>query len=619
MANNKEKLFTEFTAPTTQEWLDKIQVDLKGADFQKRLVWKTNEGFSVQPFYRREDVEKLQTPNSMPGEYPFVRGTKKTDNVWYVRQEIDAADAKVANAKALDVLNKGIDSLSFRVPGDKVSAEFVEQLLEGIYCDVVEVNFTTCKRHSLELAKVLTAYFEKKEYNKEKIVGSIDWDPIEKMVMKGKDVKELLAVAPALVETFKDYPNFRCITVNSVALCNSGAYIVQELGYALSWGNEYLQQLVDAGVEPTLAAKKIKFNMGISENYFMEIAKFRAARMLWAYIVKQYEPKCDCACKMCVNAVTTSYNMTIFDAHVNLLRSQTETMSAALAGVHSIVVTPFDAVYETPNDFSERIARNQQLLLKEECHFDKVVDPASGSYYVEELTTSLATEGWKQFLTVEEEGGFLAALFAGTVQDDINATNEKRHLHAAQRREFILGTNQFPNFNEKSEGKKPVCKCADSCGQKGEEGAIKTIHASRLAADFEALRLSTEKAEKQPVAFMVTIGSLVWRQARAQFSCNFLASAGYKVMDNLGFKTVEEGIDAAMAANADIVVLCSSDDEYAEYAIPAYKYLNNRAIFVVAGAPACSEDLKAAGIENFIHVKVNQLETLKNFNAKLGI
>ena len=619
MANNKEKLFTEFTAPTTQEWLDKIQVDLKGADFQKRLVWKTNEGFSVQPFYRREDVEKLQTPNSMPGEYPFVRGTKKTDNVWYVRQEIDVADAKVANAKALDVLNKGIDSLSFRVPGDKVSAEFVEQLLEGIYCDVVEVNFTTCKRHSLELAKVLTAYFEKKEYNKEKIVGSIDWDPIEKVIMQGKDVKELLAVAPALVETFKDYPNFRCITVNSVALCNSGAYIVQELGYALSWGNEYLQQLVDAGVEPTLAAKKIKFNMGISENYFMEIAKFRAARMLWAYIVKQYEPKCDCACKMCVNAVTTSYNMTIFDAHVNLLRSQTETMSAALAGVHSIVVTPFDAVYETPNDFSERIARNQQLLLKEECHFDKVVDPASGSYYVEELTTSLATEGWKQFLKVEEEGGFLAAILAGTVQDDINATNEKRHLHAAQRREFILGTNQFPNFNEKSEGKKPVCNCADSCGQKDKEGAIKTIHASRLAADFEALRLSTEKAEKQPVAFMVTIGSLVWRQARAQFSCNFLASAGYKVMDNLGFKTVEEGIDAAMAANADIVVLCSSDDEYAEYAIPAYKYLNNRAIFVVAGAPACSEDLKAAGIENFIHVKVNQLETLKNFNAKLGI
>ena len=619
MANNKEKLFTEFTAPTTQEWLDKIQVDLKGADFQKRLVWRTNEGFSVQPFYRREDVEKLQTPNSMPGEFPFVRGNKKEDNVWYIRQEINESDAKAANAKALDILNKGIDSLSFRVPREKVSEEYVEQLLEGIHCDIVEVNFSTCKCHSLELAKILTAYFEKKGYDKEKVVGSIEWDPISKMVMAGKDKQSLLATAPALVEAFKDYPHFRCISVNSVALCNSGAYIVQELGYALSWGNEYLQQLVDAGVEPTLAASKIKFNMGVSENYFMEIAKFRAARMLWAQIVKQYEPKCDCACKMCVNAITTTYNMTLFDSHVNLLRSQTETMSAALAGVHSIVVTPFDATYETPNDFSERIARNQQLLLKEECHFDKVVDPSSGSYYIEELTTSLANESWKIFLKVEEEGGFLAATLAGTVQDDINATNEKRHLHAAQRREFILGTNQYPNFTEKSEGKGPVSGCSCGCGSSCEDSPIKAITATRLAADFENLRLATEKAKKQPVAFMVTIGSLVWRQARAQFSCNFLASAGYKVIDNLGFQTVEEGIDAALAAGADVVVLCSSDEEYAEYAVPAFKYLDSRAIFVVAGAPACSEELKAAGIENFIHVKVNQLETLKDFNAKLGI
>lgn len=617
MTNTKEKLFTEFQAPTTQEWLDKIQVDLKGADFQKRLVWRTSEGFSVQPFYRKEDVEKLQTPNALPGEYPFVRGNKKDDNTWYIRQEIDAADASAANIKAKDVLNKGIDSLSFKIPGKAVSAEFVEQLLDGIYCDCVELNFCTCKRHSVELAQLLVSYFEAKGYDKEKIVGSIDWDPMEKIVMKGKDVEPLLQFAPALVDALKDYPNFRCIAVNSVSLNNSGAYIIQELGYALAWGNEYLQQLVDAGVEPTLAASKIKFNMGISENYFMEIAKFRAARMLWAQIVKQYEPKCDCACKMCVNAVTTSYNMTIFDAHVNLLRSQTETMSAALAGVHSIVVTPFDAAYETPDDFSERIARNQQLLLKEECHFDTVVDPSAGSYYIEELTTSLATEAWKIFLKVEEEGGFLAAIKAGTVQDDINATNEKRHTLAAQRREFILGTNQFPNFNEKSDGKMPLEQSC-GCGHK-DESVYKAVSASRLAADFEALRIATEKAEKQPVAFMLTIGNLVWRQARAQFSCNFLATAGYKVVDNLGFNTVEEGVDAALAAGADIVVLCSSDDEYAQYAVPAYKYLDGRAMFVVAGAPACSDELKAAGIENFIHVKVNQLETLRMYNKKLGI
>jgi len=603
MSNTKEKLFSEFQAPTKQEWLDKIGVDLKGADFQKRLVWKTPEGFSVQPFYQRDDVEKLSTPYSMPGEFPFVRGNKKNDNTWYIRQEIEADDAKAANAKALDILNKGIDSLSFTIPGDSVSAEFVEVLLKDIYCDCVELNFNTCKRHSVELAEILVAYFEKKGYDKEKIVGSIDWDPMDK-ILQGKPVDHIMDImntyAVPLVNTLKDYPNFRCITVNAVNLSNKGAYCMQELGYALAWGNEYMQQLTDAGVDATLAAKKIKFNMGISENYFMEIAKFRAGRMLWAEIVKQYNPQCDCACQMIVNAITTEYNMTIFDAHVNLLRSQTETMSAALAGVHSIVVTPFDAAYEKPDDFSERIARNQQLLLKEECHFNIVVDPSAGSYYIETLTESLAKEAWKEFLAVEEKGGFLEAIKSGAVQEDIDATNAKRHTLAAQRREFILGTNQFPNFNEKSEGKRP-------------------LNNTRLAADFENLRLATEGAAKQPVAFMLTIGSLVWRQARAQFSCNFLASAGYKVIDNLGFSTVEEGIEAAMKVNADIVVLCSSDEEYAEYAIPAFKALNNRAMFVVAGAPECMEDLKKEGIENFIHVKVNQLETLKEFNAKLGI
>ena len=615
MSNNKEKLFTEFQAPTTQEWLDKIQVDLKGADFNKRLVWRTNEGFNVQPFYRREDVLKLKTPEALPGEFPFVRGNKKDNNEWYVRQNILAEDAAAANAKALDVLNKGIDSLGFKIPGDKVSEEFIDTLLKDIECEYIEINFKTCPRHTLELAEILKAYFEKKGYDKTKLVGSVEFDPIEKIVMKGKDATPLLGITAQLVEAFKDYPQMRCVTVDSEALNNAGAYIVQELGYALAWGNEYLQQLTEAGVDVDLAASKIKFNMGVSENYFMELAKFRAARLLWAQIVKQYEPKCDCACKMCVNATTSKYNQTLFDSYVNLLRSQTEAMSAALAGVHSMVVTPFDEPYEVPNDFSERIARNQQLLLKEECHFGAVVDPGAGSYYIEHLTDSLAVEGWKIFLAVEEDGGFLAAAKEGKVQDVINATNEKRHGDAAKRKEFILGTNQFPNFTEVSDGKTArQCAC---CCQK-EEADFKAVKATRLAADFEDLRIHTENT-RVPVAFMLTIGNLAMRQARAQFSCNFLACAGYKVVDNLGFKTVEEGVDAALEAKADIVVLCSSDDEYAEYAIPAYKYLNGRAMFVVAGAPACAEDLKAAGIENFIHVRVDQLKTLKEYNAKLGI
>ena len=614
---NKEKLFTEFQAPTTQEWLDKIEVDLKGADFQKKLVWRTNEGFNVQPFYRREDLANLKTPDALPGEFPFVRGNKKDSNEWYVRQNIKVDDPVEANKKALDILNKGIDSIGFRFGGDMVSPSFIETLLKDIRLDIVEVSYRTCPRHAVELAEILVKYFEKQGYDKEKIVGGVGFDPIDKMLQKGKDTTPMLAQLPKLVETLKDYPNLRCVMVHSDTLNNAGAYIVQELGYALAWGNEYLQELVDAGVDADTAAKSIKFYMGISENYFMEIAKFRAARLLWAQIVKQYEPKCDCACKMIINASTSTYNQTLFDSYVNLLRSQTEAMSAALGGVHSMVVTPFDAPYEKATDFSERIARNQQLLIKEESHFDRIVDPSAGSYYIEHLTDALAQEAWKIFLKIEDEGGFLEAVKKGIVQDDINATNVKRHGDAAKRKEFLLGTNQFPNFTEKSEGKRAqgaACCChGDGC-----EPTFKKLETTRLAADFEDLRIHTEET-KVPTAFMLTIGNLAMRQARAQFSCNFLACAGYKVIDNLGFKTVEEGVDAALKANADIVVICSSDDEYAEYAIPAFKYLNGRAMFVVAGAPACMDDLKAAGIENFIHVRCNVLDTLKEYNQKLGI
>ena len=622
MSNIKEKLFTEFTAPTTQEWLDKIQVDLKGADFQKRLVWRTNEGFNVQPFYRREDLKDLKAVDSLPGEFPYVRGNKKDNNLWFVRQDIAVSDAKAANAKALDILNKGVDSLGFKIKGKDVSRELVATLLDGILPQYVELNFKTCQRHAVELAQLLVEYFKEKNYPLGELKGSINFDPIGKILCKGKDTSAVISQAKPLIEALEELPGYRCINVNSVQLNNAGAYIYQELGYALAWGAEYLNLLTEAGVDACTAAKRIKFNMGVSENYFMEIAKFRAARLLWAQIVKQFvgDKALNCTCsQMHVCAITSEYNQTLFDSYVNLLRSQTETMSAALANVDSIVVTPFDKPYEQPTEFAERIARNQQLLLKEEAHFDKLVDVAGGSYTIEHLTDALAKEAWKLFLATEEAGGFLSEALKGNITNAVNASNDKRHAAAATRREFILGTNQFPNFTEKSEGKEPV-STACCCGSAtAEESALPKLNKERLASEFETLRLQTEKAAKQPIAFMLTIGNLAMRQARAQFSCNFLAAAGYKVMDNLGFKTVEEGVDAALEAKADIVVICSSDDEYAEYAVPAFKYLDGRAMFIVAGAPACSEDLKAAGIENFIHVKSNQLETLRAYNVKLGI
>ena len=498
MADSNEKLFSDFSPVGTDQWMEKVTADLKGADFEKKLVWKTNEGFKVKPFYRMEDLEGLKTTDNLPGEFPYLRGTKK-DNVWKVRQNIHVDSPKEANVKALDILNKGVDSLGFSIKGKDVSADYIETLLKDICADCVELNFSTCQSHVVELAQLLVAYFQKKNYDVTKLQGSINYDYFNKMLTKGKEKGDLIQTAKDLIEATKSLPFYRVITVNALSLNNAGAYISQELGYALAWGNEYLNLLTEAGVTATIAAKKIKFNFGISSNYFLEIAKFRAARMLWANIVSSYCPvctrdcsntaendECRCAAKMKIHAETSTFNLTLFDAHVNLLRTQTEAMSAALAGVDSLTVTPFDKAYQTPDDFSERIARNQQLLLKEESNFDKVVDPAAGSYYIENLTASIGQQAWNIFLKVEDEGGFHAAVKAGTVQADINQSGKARHIALSSRKEVLLGTNQFPNFTEKAGEKRAVankCCCGDdsnSC-----ESTVAVLNSDRAACSLK--------------------------------------------------------------------------------------------------------------------------------------
>ena len=618
MAELKEKLFSEFAPVTTEEWMAKITADLKGAPFEKKLVWKTGEGFNVNPFYRAEDIEGLKTTESLPGEFPYVRGTKK-DNDWKVRQNIEVCCFKGANEKALDLLTKGVTSLGFIIKGDEVNEENIATLLEGICPASVELNFNTCNCKAEKLIGILADYFKGKGVDAEKCYGSVNYDAFKKPLVKGKENSEWVEGAAAVLKAGQALPNYRVLAVNAFLFNNAGAYISQELGYALAWGNELMAKLTEAGFTADEVAKKIKFNFGISSNYFMEIAKFRAARWLWAEIVAAYKPACECACKMVAHAQTSEWNMTVYDAHVNLLRSQTEAMSAALAGVDSITVRPFDKIYQTPDDFSERIARNPQLLLKKECHLDKVVDPSAGSYYVEVLTNSLADVAWKLFLEVEEKGGFSVAVNAGEIQNAVNASNVARKKAVAIRREILLGSNQYPNFTEVAADKiqeKGSCCCGGGhCG----EATIPALDFSRGASEFEALRMATEKSGKTPKVFMLTIGNLAMRLARSQFSANFFACAGYKIIDNLGFDTVEAGVEAAVKAGAEIVVLCSSDDEYAEFAPAAYKALAGRAEFVVAGAPACADDLKAQGIDQFVNVKSNVLETLKAFNAKLGI
>ncbi len=630
MSKEREKLFTDFPPVSTQEWMDVVTKDLKGADFQKRLVWKTNEGFHVNPFYRAEDVEGNPALDNLPGVFPYVRGTKK-ENVWYVRQNIDVVDFATANRKAVALLERGVTSLGFHLPKNELSAENLAVLLNGIAPDKVELNFSTCISRTIELARLVVDYVKGCNLDPMKCFGSIEFDPFRKILKKGIDEPAWVEKAVEMVQITAPLPRYKAINVTGSRMNDAGAFAYQELGYSLSYGNQVLSKLIERGIDPSLAAKKIKFDLGVGSNYFMEIAKFRAARWLWAEIVNAYRPPCPhdcdnkapdgtcrCAAKMNIHAITSRFNQSLYDPYVNLLRTQTEAMSATIGAVDSLTVRPFDEAFETPTAFAERIAVNQQLLLKEESHFDKVTDPSSGSYYIETLTVSLAEQAWKLFLETVENG-FYEALKAGNVQDAINASAASRFNAAASRREILLGTNQYPNASE-SMGEKIEDKEAHGCGcSHGQQATpLKKLNTLRLADPFNELRIATERSGKRPKVFMLTIGNLAMRLARSQFSGNFFACAGYELIDNLGFKTVAEGVQAARDKNADVVVLCSSDDEYVTYAPEAFDLLKDGSeLFVVAGAPACMDDLKAHGIEHFINVRSNVLETLQMFNDKL--
>ena len=622
MAEKYNNLFEEFPPVSTQQWMDKITADLKGADYNKKLVWKTNEGFEVQPFYRAENMGEVSFLNSLPGEFPFVRGTKKTNNEWLVRQSIAVTDLAEANKKALNYLMRGVDSLAFVFNGGDLTVANLEVLLKDVCLPAVEINFVgTC---SVKATEAFVAYVKKAGYDLAEVSGSVEYDPFGKFAVTGvlrNGAEHVLANAAKLIGQTSEMKKFKTLAVNGKNFGNAGASAVQELGFSLAQGAEYLTALTEKGVEIDAVAKKLKFNFSVSANYFMEIAKLRAARLLWAQIVKAYGPKCECSAKMTIHTETGSWNKTVYDAYVNMLRTQTEAMSASLGGADSITVLPFNAAYEESNEFSDRIARNQQLLLKEESHFSKIADPGAGSYYIEELTAAIADQSWKLFLEVQDKGGFLAALREGFIQAEIKKMAAKRDTNIATRRENLLGVNQFPNFTEKIEGNVEASVFAP-VDLTAEGAEIETLKPYRGAQAFEALRYKTDvysKTNKRPLAFMLTIGNLAMRKARAQFACNFFAVAGFDVLDNNGFKTVEEGVEAAQKAGAAIVVICSSDDEYAELAPAAFEAVGGKAIFVVAGAPACTDDLKAKGITNFISVKSNLLAELKQYQSQLSI
>ncbi len=626
MANQKQsKLFSQFPPVPTEKWEEVIAADLKGADYHKKLVWQTGEGFEVRPYYRAEDLKGLTFMGAGAGEFPYVRGTKAC-NAWKIHQTLKVTDYAAANAEALRALASGTESLGFNFTSKEVSAAELDTLLKGI--DLTKTPVVFCGNHAAaEVAAVMIEKIKAMGEKGKEVRAAFIVDPyINCLTLKGafgcsedggKCIDKIAALAKAA-----EGLHVRVAGVNGHQFNSCGSTIVQELAFTISVGHEYLVRLMDAGLTVDQAAQAIRFSMSVGANYFMEIAKVRAARMLWASIVKAYAPKCSCSEKMNLHAVTSRWNMTAYDPYVNMLRGTTEGMSAAIAGVHSLEVLPFDAPFRPATDFSSRIARNVQLLLKHESHIDQVVDPAGGSYYIENLTQSIADQAWALFKQVEEKGGYMAAFKAGWIQEQVGASAAKKEQQIATRRLTLLGTNQFPNFSEKADAAitaETVTPGACSCKCTEKKEGLNPLRPFRGAMAFEQLRLQVDRSGKKPRAFMLTCGALAFARARAQFACNFFACAGIEVVDNTYFASVEEGAKAALASKAEIVVICAADDDYAILAPQAKALLGDKAILVVAGAPASQPELEEKGITNFISVRSNVLETLRNYVKQLGL
>lgn len=625
MESNQErpKLFSEFPPVKTEEWERKIREDLKGADYNKKLLWKTPDGMVFRPYYRREDLSGLEYLNSIPGQYPFVRGGKITNNEWEIRQDLTVESFSDANKKALYLLEKGVTSPGFILNGNiPKTDQQLKKLLTGIDLQKTPVHFII-DSNDCSILHLLSGLIKKEKLNPALVTGSLNLDPLGHLFRTGKFFedkgKDMVVLKKALELCVPHLPSFRILAVDAGIFHNAGASLIQQLAFSLATGAEYLSVLTDLGFTADEIAPRMMFHFPSGTGYFPEIAKLRAARLLWSVIVQSFGSQKPDTSSMYIHSSTSEWKTTIYDPYNNILRGTTGTMSAIMGGANSVLVTPFDQASGGPGEFSERLARNIQIILKEEAYLNKVVDPGAGSYYIENLTDTIAEVTWQLFRETEKNKGILHAFRKGKIQEAVEKSAKRMFSDIARRREILLGINRYPDLNERIFWKlSPEDVYVHTPAS--QELFAKTLKKTRAAAEFENIRLRTEKAEKRPVVFLITFGDPMMRRARAGFSAGFFTTGGFSVMVDTGFKNIEDGIGEALNLSADIVVLCSSDEEYAGTAPIIAEKLKGKAILVIAGYPDKDiEQLRKDGIEHFIHMGSDVVKELKKYQKLLKI
>ena len=685
------------------QWRHTVEAGRRGVPVEKKRVTRTFEGIALQPLYTRADLVGVPHLAARPGEAPYGRGVRSfgyKEDSWEFCQEIAAPTAAGFNSALRASLLGGQDSVAI-VPDvaaragydpDEAPAGSVGtgglSLADGR--DLAEamdaVDLTAGPVHlragadARPCAALYLAWARQRGVKIKALSGSLTADPLGEWLETGSLPASLASLYDSLAgwtQWAKSHaPRLRTIGVNATPWLEAGGAATQELAFALAAGVEYLRELQSRGVAPAVAAARLRFSFAIVPQFFTEIAKFRACRLLWSRAVSAFGAPVGASARSAVHARTGRWNKTVYDPQVNMLRVTTEALSAVLGGCDSLHIGPYDEIAGATDDFSRRIARNVHTLLAEEFHFTATADPAGGSWYVEKLTDELARQAWALFQEIEKEGGLAAALRRGTPQQLVAATAGEKAEAIAQRRAGLIGTNLFPHLKGEPlamNAADPSCQTARAEAIKARRGAapkksranswsgqfqaalaaaaagatvgqlarlgrdpavpaeqiIQPLAPKRAAAVFEELRRAADvfarRTGARPKVFLARIGPAKQHKPRADFSVGFFAVGGFEAIGREGFETAEAAAKAAIASDASVVVLCSTDETYPAL-VPVFarevKAARPGLLVVLAGLPAdpaVVEQYRAAGIDEFIHLRASVPDVLAKILQQIGV
>lgn len=664
----KFSLRDDFPYPTYEEWKAVVEKDLKGVPFEKKLITKTYEGIDLQPIYNLPDIEALPFIDELPGFRNHLRGNNAAGYIsgdWKLTQKIHQNYPDEFNAALKNGIENGLNAIYLHCCLKIEKSSDFEIMFRDIDLTKYPIYFSP-QYSGLAYLSLFAAYLKSAGYNLSDIKGGLSIDPINRLAAKGELPLPLDYLYNEMAEvikwTDKNMPQMKVIAVDSSVYQRAGASSVQELAYSLSTAVEYFNQMTDIIPEPDLLAEKFRFTFGTGSFYFMEVAKLRAARILWSKILPEYGVKDDEITMMDIEAASTTYNQTEFDPYVNILRNTTEAFSAIVGGADSIRTNPFDESFRAPDDFSERIARNTQSILRDESNLNKYIDPAGGSYYIEKLTSMIAEKVWDEFTAIQSKGGIIACLTDGSLQDAIEKVHQERLKDFNKRKNILVGINMYANMQEellperkaketdrtaeleKFRNSRDNAKLKDAliklpkgtnidaaveCAALGalrneinEVSAnihllpslkITSVKKHRLSESYEEMRKKIYAIKPTPKIFLCTMGDVRQHKARADFARGFFETAGFDVIYDRPFSTPEEASEEALKSGAIAAVICSTDETYPELVPAIAKHLKGKIMLILAGYPKEQiEAHKANGIEQFIYVGADAFGILNN-------